>query len=117
MPAPKRTARTAPSHAALPLAAALDNSAPLARLLQRLQESRGRFADIHHLLPPDLLGQTKPGPLAEDHWCVLAANGAAASKLRQLVPRFEAALLARGWQGTSIRIKVQSASTDPSTTG
>jgi len=108
MPAPKRP--IAPGSAALPMAAALGNSAPLAKLLQRLHESRGRFADIRHLLPPDLLDQTKPGPLSEDHWCLLAANGAAAAKLRQWVPRFEAELLARGWQGTAIRIKVQTVS-------
>lgn len=93
----------------LPLAAALHDSAPLALLLKRLHESRARFADIAHLLPAELCTQTRPGPLGDKHWSLLAGNGAVAAKLRQMVPSFEAALLSRGWQVTSIRIKVQSA--------
>ena len=42
-------------------------------------------------------------------WSLLAPSGAAASKLRQLVPALEASLHEQGWQPTPIRIKVQSA--------
>jgi hypothetical protein len=92
----------------LSLGAALDQSQPLVRLLQRLQESRERFAAIREQLPEALREQVRPGPLDDKGWSLLVPSGAAASKLRQLVPQIEAALLAQGWQGTSIRIKVQS---------
>jgi hypothetical protein len=92
----------------LALSAALDQSQPLTRLLQRLQESRARFAAIRELLPHTLRDQVRAGPLDEISWSLLVSNGAAASKLRQLVPAFEAMLISQGWQATSIRIKVQS---------
>jgi hypothetical protein len=38
---------------------------------------------------------------------LLAAHGAAAAKLRQLLPRLEAALLQAGWQGTPIKVRIQ----------
>jgi hypothetical protein len=41
-------------------------------------------------------------------WSLLVQSGAAASKLRQLLPELEAALLQQGWQVMPIRIKVQS---------
>ncbi len=91
---------------ALPLARALDNSVPLASLLLRLQQSRDCFDAIRHLIAPDLLAQTRPGPLSDSDWCVLAGNGAVAAKLRQLLPSFEAALRAQGKPITSIKIKV-----------
>ena len=90
------------------LGAALDQSQALARLLQRLQESQARFTAIRESLPEQLRGAVRPGPLDETGWSLLAQSGAAASKLRQLVPELEAALLNQGWQATPIRIKVQS---------
>jgi hypothetical protein len=90
------------------LGAALDQSRALTRLLQRLQESQARFADIRELLPDPLRGAVRPGPLDDAGWSLLAHSGAVASKLRQMVPELDAALLARGWQATPIRIKVQS---------
>jgi hypothetical protein len=90
------------------LGAALDQSQALTRLLQRLQESQARFADIRELLPDPLRGAVRPGPLDDAGWSLLAHSGAVASKLRQMVPELDAALLARGWQATPIRIKVQS---------
>jgi hypothetical protein len=106
MPEPKVTAVHSDT---LALGAALDRSEPLARLLQRLQQSRERYRTIREFLPEPLREQVGPGPLDEAGWTLLAAHGAAASKLRQLVPTLEAALLARGWQGPPIRIKVRSA--------
>jgi len=91
----------------LPLGTALDQSQPLVRLLRRLQESRARFDTIGAQLPDTLRDQVRPGPLDDDGWSLLVANGAAASKLRQLVPLLDATLLAQGWPVASIRIRVQ----------
>jgi len=91
----------------LSLGDALDRSEPLTRLLQRLQESRARFDAITVLLPGGLQHSVRPGPLDDDGWLLLAAHGAAAAKLRQLLPRLEAALLAGGWPPTPIKVRVQ----------
>jgi cytochrome c-type biogenesis protein CcmH/NrfG len=99
----------ASSPGSLSLGAALDQNQTLGRLLQRLQESRERFAAIRELLPEHLREQVRPGPLDAAGWSLLAPSGAAASKLRQLVPALEARLHAQGWQPIPIRIKVQAA--------
>ena len=91
----------------LPLRSALDDSAPLARLLQRARESRERFDAVSALLPDGLREAVRPGPLDDEGWMLLAAHGAAAAKLRQLLPRLESALLERGWQGTPIKVRIQ----------
>ena len=85
---------------------ALDDSVPLARLLARVRESRERFAAISALASPALLQQMRPGPLDDEGWSLLVANGAAAAKLRQLLPRLQQTLTARGWPGPPIRVKV-----------
>ena len=85
---------------------ALDGSVPLSRLLARVRESRERFAAISALVSPALLEQMRPGPLDEEGWSLLVANGAAAAKLRQLLPRLQETLTARGWAGPPIRVKV-----------
>ncbi len=106
MPAPKLTG---PTHSnTLHLGAALDQNPTLTGLLQRLQQSRQRFAAIREELPPSLRDQVRPGPLDDTNWSLLVSNGAAASKLRQLQPTLEAALFAQGFERTSIRVKVQS---------
>ena len=93
---------------ALRIEEALSRSAPLAHLQRLLQESNARFDAIRTSLPPTLALHVKPGPVDAEGWSLLAANSAVASKLRQLQPRLEQALRARGWQVTSIRVKVQS---------
>jgi hypothetical protein len=88
---------------------AMASSLPLARLQQLLRESNDRFEAVRPVLPAALAAHVKPGPVDGDGWSLLAANAAVAAKLRQLQPRLEDALKQRGWQVTSIRIKVQSA--------
>jgi hypothetical protein len=92
---------------ALSIEAALQSSAPLARLQQLMRDSRARFDAIHHHLPIALAPHVKPGPVDESGWSLLAANAAVAAKLRQLQPRLEEALRERGWQVSAIRVKVQ----------
>jgi len=80
----------------------------LHQLQARLRDSNARFAAIHALLPAALAQHVRPGPVDEGGWSLLAANASVAAKLRQLQPRLEDVLRERGWQGSAIRIKVQS---------
>jgi hypothetical protein len=92
----------------MPLAEALRRSTPLARLRERLQDSRDRYIAIRPHLPDALAASVAPGPVDDEGWSLLAANASVAAKLRQLKPRLEETLRQRGWQVSSIRIKVQS---------
>jgi hypothetical protein len=91
----------------LPLASALESSEPLARLTQRVLESRQRFDCILPMLPGTLAGQLKPGPIDADSWTLLAGNSAVAAKLRQLLPDLHAALAAAGYTALPIRVRIQ----------
>lgn len=92
----------------LPISDALARSAPLAHLRQRLQDSNARLAAIAPVLPVALAPHVKAGPIDEEGWTLLAANASVAAKLRQLEPRLQDVLRQRGWQGSPIRIRVQS---------
>jgi hypothetical protein len=94
------------SRSSLALSAALEQSLPLANLLARLQQSQARFAAIRGSLPDVLRDQVRPGPIDDAGWSLLAHSGAVASKLRQLLPELQAALIAQGWPETPIRIRV-----------
>ena len=94
---------------ALPIEAALHRSAPLAHLQQLMRDSNARYDAIRADLPTALAAHVKPGPVDDTGWSLLAANASVAAKLRQLQPRLEDRLRERGWQVSSIRIKVQSA--------
>ena len=88
---------------------ALQRSAPLTSLWQRMQESNGRFAVVQPNLPAALAAHVRGGPVDAEGWSLLAANAAVAAKLRQLEPRLQEALLAAGWPRLAIRIKVLTA--------
>jgi hypothetical protein len=92
---------------ALPIDSVLRDSTALIRLQQLLRDSSARFEAIRPHLPGLLAAQVKPGPVDDLGWSLLAANTSVAAKLRQLQPRLEQVLLERGWQISSIRIKVQ----------
>lgn len=92
----------------LALRTALQHSEPLSSLLQRLQQSRARFAVIEPLLDDGLRSAVRPGPFDDGGWSLLVAGGATAAKLRQLLPRLQAALRAQGWPDTPIRVRVSS---------
>ncbi len=91
----------------LTLRTALDASEPLARLLQRIAESRARLAAVRDLLPPGLRETVRAGPLDATGWALLAPHSAGAAKLRQLLPIIEDALRDRGWEGTPVKVRVQ----------
>jgi hypothetical protein len=71
-----------------------------------VRESKARYDAVADLLPPTLLAGTRPGPLDDAAWVLLVSNAAAAAKVRQLLPALKDALLARGWAGPEIKIKV-----------
>ena len=91
----------------LRLATALDRCEPLGQLLRRLQEANEHFNSVSPLLPPDLRADVRPGPVDGACWTLLAAHNPAAAKLRQLLPRLLQCLQEAGWQGTSIKVRVQ----------
>ena len=93
---------------ALRIEQALRQSAPLVRLQQLLRDSNARFDAIRPSLPAALAPHVKPGPVDDAGWSLLAANASVAAKLRQLQPRLEDILRERGWQVSSIRVKLQS---------
>jgi hypothetical protein len=87
---------------------AIAQSAPLARLQQRIRDSNRRFETIRACLPATLAAHVRPGPLDELGWSLLAANASVAAKLRQLLPRLEDALREGGCEVSAIRVHVQS---------
>lgn len=91
---------------ALRLRDALARSAPLTALRSRLQESDRRFDAIRPHLPEALAAHVRPGPLDDQGWSLLAANPAVAAKLRQLLPRLQAALDAAGFAKVALRTKI-----------
>jgi hypothetical protein len=93
---------------AQPISRALESSAALARLAERLRESSARHAAIQVALPEGLRAHVKPGPVDEAGWSLLAANASVAAKLRQLVPLLDATLREQGFQAIPTRIRVQS---------
>jgi hypothetical protein len=86
---------------------AAEESPMLARLASLARESAQRLEAIAPLLPTGLLACIKPGPIEGPAWCLLVDGNAAAAKLRQVLPVLLNSLRERGWEVTSIRVKVQ----------
>lgn len=86
---------------------ATQDSPALARLAELAQESAARLKAIEPLIPDSLRRSIQAGPVDDTHWCLLISSNAAAAKIRQVIPALEAQLRNRGWQVTSIRLKVQ----------
>ena len=91
---------------ATPLARALGESAPLARLAERLQQSNARFAAAQAALPPALRAQVLAGPVDETSWVLLARSPAVAAKLRHLLPSIEQRLRDAGWPPLAVQVRV-----------
>ena len=86
---------------------AAEDSPTLARLAQLARDSGERLEAVELLIPAPLRSAVKPGPVEGASWCLLVNSNAAAAKLRQVVPALLIRLRDRGWQITSIRVKVQ----------
>lgn len=88
---------------------AAEEAPTLSRLLELARDSADRLKAVEFLIPIPLRSAIKAGPIDGPSWCLLAESSAAAAKLRQLLPALQDCLRNRGWEITSIRIKVQSA--------
>jgi hypothetical protein len=96
-----------PPPRSVPLSQALQASAPLAGLMERVQQSRQRLASVQDLLPATLRSSVRAGPLDDTTWVLLVDNAAAAAKLRQLLPALVGRLSESGWAGPEPKVKVQ----------
>jgi hypothetical protein len=91
----------------MPIAQALQESAPLGRLAERLRRSNSLFAAVAPALPSGLSAQVSAGPVDDEGWSLLCNNAAVAAKLRQLVPHLQQRLRDAGQPVAAIRVKVQ----------
>lgn len=94
-------------HFAITLQQATEEAPILARLSALTRESTDRLQAIELLIPPGLRPTVQAGPIDGTQWCLLVKNHAAAAKLRQLLPAFEAHLRSKGWEVNAIRLKIQ----------
>ena len=94
-------------HHAVTLLQASQDSPTLARLTELSDDSVARLEAIQSLIPASLRTAVKAGPIEGPVWCLLLDNGAAAAKIRQLLPAFGSHLRSKGWEVNSIRLKVQ----------
>ncbi len=101
------TSRPSAPFAAIPIGEALQASAPLGRLAERLRHSNALLAAVAPALPAALAPQVSAGPIDENGWSLLCTNAAVAAKLRQLVPHLERRLGDAGLAVAAIRVKVQ----------
>jgi len=92
---------------AVSLLQATQDSPVLAGLIDLAQESSARLQAVQSLIPPGIRNTIKAGPIDGPVWCLILDNTAVAAKVRQLVPALTAHLRAKGWEITSIRLKVQ----------
>jgi hypothetical protein len=88
---------------------AAEDSPTLARLAQLARDSGERLEAVKFLIPGPLRSTVRAGPIDGPAWCLLVDSSAAAAKIRQVVPLLLNRLRDRGWEVTSIRLKVQTA--------
>jgi hypothetical protein len=88
---------------------ATQDSPTLARLTELAMEASARLKTIEPLIPAPLRPAVKAGPIDGTVWCLIVDNNSVAAKLRQSLPALEAHLRTKGWEITSIRLKVQMA--------
>ena len=93
---------------ALSIHQALEASAPLATLQQRVRQSQALLELVLPLIPVPLRTHLSAGPLESGEWCIFVNNAAIHSKLRQLVPALLRSLSAQGSPVERIRLKTVS---------
>lgn len=102
-------ARPAAPPSTRPLAESLAGDATLGSLLDRLRQSEARLQDLRGIVPADLHGRLRAGPLDAEGWTLLAPNAAIATKLRHLLPFITEGLRHRGWPDVPVRVRVLAA--------
>lgn len=85
---------------------ASSDSPTLAGLAARAADMQQRLKAVLDLIPVDLRPAVQAGPAEGDSWCVLVQGSAAAAKMRQLAPSLVARLREKGWEVTTIRLKL-----------
>ena len=101
--------------AAKPLNDWLTKAGPVSALMQTARQLASLEAEVLSLLPPGMragiavagVKTDTRGPQAEQTLLLLAAHGAAAARVRQVVPTLLSRLQQRGSQVTAIRVRVQ----------
>ena len=88
---------------------ATEASPTLARLVELSRDSVARLKAVTALIPASMRPAITAGPIEGSVWCLLVDNNAIAAKLRQLLPALQAHLRSKGWEITSIRLKVRDA--------
>lgn len=86
---------------------ASQDSPTLAKLIDLNRESVARLKTVELLIPTALRPLVQAGPIEGSVWCLILENNAAAAKIRQLLPALTAHLRVKGWEVSSIRLKVQ----------
>ena len=97
-------------HQSVTLLQASQESPTLLRLTELTRDSVARLKAIESLIPAPLRAAVKAGPIEGPVWCLILDNPAAAAKIRQLLPALASQLRLKGWELSSIRLKVQVAS-------
>jgi len=98
------------NHRSVTALQAAHESPTLAHLADLSAESKARLKSIDGLIPKGLQSSIQAGPIEGSVWCLILDNNAVAAKLRQLTPAIQAHLRSKGWEVTSIRLKVQMSS-------
>nr|WP_315465359.1 hypothetical protein [uncultured Rhodoferax sp.] len=98
------------NHRSVTALQAAHESPTLAYLAALTEESAARLKSIQSLIPKSLQSSIKAGPIDGPVWCLILENNAVSAKLRQLMPAIQAHLRSKGWEVTSIRLKVQMSS-------
>ncbi len=101
------TAPIEPRLGAQPVERSLRDSSVLAQLLARAAEAQRRLTALLPLLDGTMRDDVSPGGLDGEGFTLLAANQAAAAKLRQLLPTLQAQLQRDGFDERPLRIRVQ----------
>ncbi|MES2880476.1 MAG: hypothetical protein V4713_18855 [Pseudomonadota bacterium] len=95
------------NHRPVSLLQASEDSPTLGKLIELSRDSVARLKAVESLIPGSLRSAVKAGPIEGPVWCLILDNNAVAAKIRQILPALEAHLRTKGWDVTSIRLKVQ----------
>ncbi len=98
------------SQRSLTLLQAAGETPSFAKLAELICESSARLKSVENIIPAALRSSIKAGPIEGGTWCLIADNNASAAKIRQFLPALLTHLKTKGWDVTSIRVRVQIAS-------